>query len=108
MLNKRLVSLPILSFPCGIEKFILDTDASNYNIGAVLSQIQDDLERIIVDSIKSFCHYLYGKKFLIRTDHVSLSLMSFKNLEGQFTRWVERLQQYEFEVIYRKGRASEC
>ncbi|XP_071652203.1 uncharacterized protein [Temnothorax longispinosus] len=30
-------------------------------------------------------------------------LMSFKNLEGQLARWLERLQQYEFEIIHRKG-----
>lgn len=26
--------------------------------------------------------------------------MSFKDLEGQLARWLERLQQYEFEVIH--------
>jgi len=58
----------------------------------------------IVSSIKSFHHYLYGRKFLIRTDHVSLRwLMSFKELEGQLARWLERLQQYEFKIIHRKG-----
>ncbi|XP_071580822.1 uncharacterized protein [Temnothorax nylanderi] len=30
-------------------------------------------------------------------------LMSFKDLEGQLARWLERLQQYEFEIIHRKG-----
>jgi len=87
MLKKRLISSPILSFPCGVGKFILDTDASNYDIGAVSSQIQDGSERVIVDSIKSFHHYLYGKKFLIRTDHVSLWLMLFKNLDKLFNRF---------------------
>lgn len=29
--------------------------------------------------------------------------MSFKDLEGQLAHWVERLQQYDFEVVYRKG-----
>lgn len=27
----------------------------------------------------------------------------FKDLEGQLARWLERLQQYEFEVVHRKG-----
>jgi len=47
MLKKRLVSSPILSFPYEVEKFILDTDASNHGIGAVLSQIQNGSERAI-------------------------------------------------------------
>jgi len=58
----------------------------------------------IVDSVKFFNHLL-GQKCLIRTDHVSLRwLLSFKDLEDQLARWLERLQQYQFEIIYRKGR----
>lgn len=58
----------------------------------------------VVDSVKSFRHYLYGRRFLIRTDHVSLKwLMSFRDLEGQLARWLERLQQYDFEIQHRKG-----
>lgn len=30
--------------------------------------------------------------------------MSFKNLESQLLCWMERLQEYEFEIIHRKGR----
>jgi len=56
----------------------------------------------IVESIKAFHHYLYGRKFLVRTDHASLKwLLSFKDVEGQLARWMEKLQHYEFEVIYR-------
>jgi len=33
-----LTSYPVLSFPKGEDGFILDTDASNVGIGAVLSQ----------------------------------------------------------------------
>ncbi|KMQ85704.1 krab-a domain-containing protein [Lasius niger] len=46
-LKKRLVSSPILSFPRDEGQFILDTDASNHGIGAVLSQVQDGTERVI-------------------------------------------------------------
>src|SRR5580765_2349779 len=127
-LKSLLSSSPILSFPKEEDEFILDTDASNIGIGAVLSQKQDGSEKVIayfsrvlsksernycvtrrellsiVDSIKFFRRYLLGRKFLIRTDHISLRwLMSFRDLEGQLARWLERLQQYEFEIIYRKG-----
>jgi len=127
-LKRVLSSSPILSFPREEGEFVLDTDASRIGIGAVLSQKQDGKEKVIgyfsrvlskaernycvtrrellavVDSLKFFRHYLLGRKFLIRTDHVSLKwLMSFKDLEGQLARWLERLQQYEFEIVHRKG-----
>lgn len=127
-LKKLLVSAPILSFPIEKGEFILDTDASGHGIGAVLSQIQGGSEKVIayfsrvlnksernycvtrrellaiVDSIRSFHQYLYGQKFVVRTDHASLRwLLSFKDLEGQLARWLERLQQYDFEPIYRSG-----
>ena len=76
--------------------FILDTDASAYGIGGVLSQVVDGVERVVgfasqtltksqrnycttnrellavVQMTKHFRHYLWGKKFLLRTDHSSL------------------------------------
>lgn len=95
-LKQTLTSSPILSFPIEHRFYILDTDASNHGISVVLSQIQDGTERIIayyssvlskpernycftcrellaiVDSLNFFHHYLYGQRFQIRTDHVSL------------------------------------
>lgn len=112
-------------------EFVLDTDASGHRIGAVLSQVQYGTEKVIayysrvlsksernycvtrrellaiVDSLKSFHHYLYQQKFIIRTDHQSLKwLLSFKNLDGQLARWIERIQQYHFEIVYRNGNAN--
>jgi len=130
VLKERLITSPILSYPNSQGRFILDTDASNHGIGAVLSQKQGKTEKVIayfsrvfnksernycvtrkellaiVESLKSFHHYLYGNRFIVRTDHISLRwLMSFKNLEGQLARWLERIQQYDFEIIYRKGKS---
>ncbi|XP_072766397.1 uncharacterized protein [Anoplolepis gracilipes] len=34
----------------------------------------------------------------------SVAVAAETNLEGQLARWIERLQQYQFEVVYRKGR----
>jgi len=30
-------------------------------------------------------------------------LTTFRNLEGQLARWLEQIQQYDFEIVYRKG-----
>ena len=54
---------------------------------------------------KHFRHYLLGNKFKVRTDHNSLIwLMRFKNIEGQLARWIEELQNYDMELLYRAGR----
>ncbi|GBM61469.1 Retrovirus-related Pol polyprotein from transposon 297, partial [Araneus ventricosus] len=58
----------------------------------------------IVKSIERFHHYLYGRKFLLRTNHASLRwLLNFREPEGQVARWIQRLQEYDFEIQHRKG-----
>ncbi|MDD9817374.1 MAG: RNase H-like domain-containing protein [Gammaproteobacteria bacterium] len=58
----------------------------------------------VVKAIKHFHIYLYGRKFLLRTDHSALQwLLSFRQPEGQVARWLERLQQYDFSVEHRAG-----
>jgi len=128
-LKRALTSSPILSLLREEGELVFDIDASNFGIRAVLSQKQDGVEKVIsyfsrvlnraernyyvtrrellsiIESIKAFHHYLYGRKFLVRTDHASLKwLLSFKDVKGQLARWIEKLQQYDFEVTYRKGK----
>ncbi|GFS97609.1 retrovirus-related Pol polyprotein from transposon 17.6 [Trichonephila clavipes] len=125
---QALTSSPILIYPQPDKPFILDTDASNESVGAVLSQEIDGQERVvaywskslskpernycvtrkellaIVKAIEHFHHYLYGQKFLLRTDHASLTwLMNFRNTEGQVARWIQRLNEYYFDIRHRKG-----
>ncbi|GBN76428.1 Transposon Ty3-G Gag-Pol polyprotein [Araneus ventricosus] len=127
-LKQALISSPVLTYPRTDKKFISDTDASNEGIGAVLSQKIGNEECVIayfskslgkpdrnycvtrkellaiVKSIEHFHHYLYGRKFLLRTDHASLRwLLNFREPEGQIARWIQRLQEYDFEIQHRKG-----
>ena len=46
-LRDALVRAPILAFPTEHGDYILDTDASNFGLGGVLSQIQDNVECVI-------------------------------------------------------------
>ncbi|GBO06902.1 Transposon Ty3-G Gag-Pol polyprotein [Araneus ventricosus] len=127
-LKQALITSPVLTYPRTDKEFILDTDASNEGIGAVLSQKIGNEECVIayfskslgkpernycvtrkellaiVKSIEHFYHYLYGRKFLLRTDHASLRcLLNFREPEGQIARWNQRLQEYGFEIQHRKG-----
>ena len=55
--------------------------------------------------MKHFHPYLLGRWFTLRTDHCSLILLrNFREPEGQLACWLETLQEYDFEVIHRKGR----
>jgi hypothetical protein len=58
----------------------------------------------IVRTLEHFHKYLYGKVFHLRTDHFSLTwVMSFKNLEEQTARCVQRLQEYNYTSEHRQG-----
>ena len=93
-----------MGYPRDEGGYMLDTDASNVGIGAVLSQVQDGRERVIAYGSKTlskcesnYCipdkeflavkyfmehyrQYLLGRKFRGHTDH--LTLKSVGSLEG--------------------------
>ena len=129
-LKTRLINAPILAYPSSEGRFILDTDASGQGIGAVLSQVQDGVEKVVsyasrslnksernycvtrrellavVYFIKKHRHYLYGRDFEVRTDHAALKwLLSFKDPEGQLARWLDALSEYHFTITHRAGRS---
>ena len=54
----------------------------------------------VVTFAKHFRSYLLGRRFVLRTDHSALQwVYSFKEPEGQTARWLEMLQEFDFEVI---------
>ena len=56
-LKDTLSSAPVLAYPDGsddVGEFIIDTYASDYHIGGVLSQIQDAEEKVIIYFSKGF------------------------------------------------------
>lgn len=122
---------PILQYPVFSEDFLLTTDASNYAIGAILSQgeIGKDLpiayasrtlnkaecnystiERellAIVWAVQHFRPYLYGRKFTILTDHRPLTwLFNCKDPSSRLIRWRLKLEEYSYEIRYKPGRIN--
>ena len=58
----------------------------------------------IVEFTQHFRQYLLGREFTLRTDHGSLVwIQNFKEPEGQVARWLERLAEYNFKVVHRRG-----
>jgi len=125
------MSLTILSYPDFSKPFILTTDASKTALGAVLSQGEigsdkpiafasrtlnkHELNKPIIEKellaihwgINYFRPYLYGRKFTVYTDHRPLvSLFTHKNPSFKLTRIRLDLMDYDFEIIFKQGKAN--
>jgi hypothetical protein len=119
---------PILQYPDFTKEFILTTYASNDGLGAVLSQWHVGRDLLIAYASRSlnkaeanfftskkellailwateyFRPYLYGRKFKTSTDHKPLAwIMNVKDRESRLLRWRIQLEEYEYEIIYKKG-----
>ena len=61
----------------------------------------------VVTFVHHFQQYILGRRFSLRTDHGSLTWLSnFKEPEGQFARWLERLQEYDFSILTSPERST--
>ena len=61
----------------------------------------------LVAAIKEFFPYLYGKSFMLLTDHNPLtSLRGLKDTGGRLARWLLFLQQFDITIKYRAGRSN--
>ena len=130
MLKEKLTTAPIVGMPRPNDgKFILDTDASNFALGAVLQQEQDGKVVVIayasraldsaeinycttrkellgvVFGLKQFRHYLWGnQQFELRTDHAALtSLFRAPQPIQQQARWLGFIAEFNFKIVHRAG-----
>jgi len=126
LLKQKLTQAPILAFPnfsTEASSFVVYTDASSIGIGAVLEQdshviayasraltksekhysvIQRECLAVVY-ALKQFRHYLIGRPFTLVTDHAPLQWLSAQKMEGLLCRWSLALQEYDFQIKYRKG-----
>ena len=105
------------------------TDASKVGVGAVLSQVDNfgrekpiyyasrslngaernysTIEREllgIVYAVEKFRYYLFGKEFIISTDHNPLTYLNNLTLtSARLTRWSLKIAEYVFKKNYKKG-----
>ena len=124
---------PVLALPRADRPFMIDTDASSYQLGAVLLQQQDDNESknwstigywsrsltkaeknysatereclSVVWAMQTLRPYVDGQHFHVRTDHAALKwLLTIKDPTGRLARWGHRLSVFDYEIIHRPGR----
>ena len=128
-LKCKLTSAPVLTLPQDGDTYVLDTDASDTHIGAVLSVVRGTQELVvaygsrlyskseinycvtrrellaIVYFTKLYKNYLLGRRFTVRTDHAALQwLRRTPEPIGQQGRWLEQLEAFDFIVQHREGR----
>ena len=130
-LKRALTSAPILLLPDPRQPFVLMTDASDKQIGAVVLQRSPhdhelhpvvyqsrtlDIHQARYATIEKEClalvwaiqenrKYLYGQRFLVSTDHRPLQwLMTKADLTPKLMRWALTLQEYDFQIVYGPGK----
>jgi len=129
-LKHALLMAPILVAPCDEGQYVLDTDASDTALGAVLQQEQGGKLHVIgyasrtlapsegwycitrrellgvVYGLKKFRQHLLGRPIIVRTDHAALTNhMKTPEPIGQRGRWMDLLGEYDITVQHRPGRA---
>jgi transposase InsO family protein len=126
-LKEALSSAPVLQLPDFSKPFLVDCDASSTSFGAVLHQGEGPLafysrpfaqrhlklaayERELIGLVQAVRHwrpYLWGRKFIVRTDHYALKFMLDQWLSTvPQHQWVSKLFGFDFSVEYRPGRLN--
>ncbi len=127
-LKEMLTSTPVLQLPDFDKSFVLQVDASDVGIGSALLQDHNGVllpvafasrkllprERAyaviekeclaVVHAVQKFDQYLYGRVFLLQTDHLPLVCMNRNRIANdRIMRWALLLQQYQMRIEYIKG-----
>ncbi|KAL4283741.1 hypothetical protein GQ457_16G019990 [Hibiscus cannabinus] len=128
LLKQKLVTAPIVEPPDWKLPFELMCDASDYAVGAVLGQRKGKIFHptyyasktlndaqvnytttekemlAVIFAFDKFRSYLIGTKVIVHTDHSAIKYMlSKKDAKPRLIRWILLLQEFDIEIIDRKG-----
>ncbi|KAL4323400.1 hypothetical protein GQ457_11G026390 [Hibiscus cannabinus] len=128
LLKQKLVTAPIVEPPDWKLPFELMCDASDYAVGAVLGQRKGKIFHptyyasktlndaqvnytttekemlAVIFAFDKFRSYLIGTKVIVHTDHSAIKyLLSKKDAKPRLIRWILLLQEFDIEIIDRKG-----
>jgi hypothetical protein len=127
-LKGALIFTPVIQPPDWHLTFEIMCDASDYAVGAVLSQSKDKKHYVIsyasktltgpqlnytttekellavLFAIEKFRSYLVGTKVIVYTDHAALKyLLINKDAKSCLVRWILLLQEFDLKIRDKKG-----
>jgi hypothetical protein len=126
-LKQALTAAPVLHLPYFTKDFVVDCHASGLGFGAVLHQGDGPIAYFsrqfaprrlkitayeweligLVQAVRHWHPYLWGRPFVVRTDHYSLKFMLDQRLSTiPQHNWINKLFGYDFRVEYRPGRLN--
>ena len=128
-LKEAVKCAPVLQLADPSKPYIVTCDASDIGIGAVLEQesehgphpiafasrklssaennypVHERELLAVVYALKEWRPYLHGSLFFIKTDHNPLRYLDTQtNLSKRQMRWMETLQEYDYEIVYVQGK----
>jgi len=127
LLKHAITKAPVLALPDFSKPFTLETDAFGVGIGAVLSQDQHPIASFskklnprmqcqsgytreffaITEAIAKFRHYLFGHKFVIKTDQTSLRSLTDQVVHTpEQQNWLHKLIGYDFTIEYKPSKEN--
>ena len=131
-LKEKLCSDPVLATPDYTKLFYITTDSSDFGLGAVLEQLDENnkprviayasrllkkselafstyLKELsaIIFGITQFRPYVFGRHFTVYTDHLPLTyLKKQKHTTLTACNLASKLTGYDFDIVYKAGRTN--
>jgi hypothetical protein len=126
-LKRSSVLAPVLALPNFNKPFILESDATDKSIGAVLMQegkpisyfskslgkqavefsTYDKEALAIIEALKKWKHYLAKESLILRNDQQSLKHIAYQKLiQGIQHKLLIKLMGYNYRIKYKKGREN--
>jgi hypothetical protein len=131
-LRNRLCSAPVLAFVDTSKPFLIDADASDRAVGAVLSQrdaqgslrpvaftsrklreeelwfpVEEKETLAIIHALTSWRHYIGTARVQVSTDHQSLRFFRTRPVtDRRKARWLHFLSQFDLDIVYRPGKTN--
>ncbi|CAI7782923.1 unnamed protein product [Closterium sp. NIES-53] len=133
-LKTALTSAPVLILPDPEKDYVIEADASDQAVGAVLMQdqgkglqpiaylskklhgaelnypIHDKEALAIITAFKTWRCYLEGRETTVYTDHCSLKyLKTLPTLSRRQVRWIDFLEtHFDYDIVYKPGHKNKA